>query len=152
MLAVRDKRGWAHKAEVRSNNLPARTPVSNEVVLLGRGQVESVVDVDRTHIDVVVGRCWSVDNDGPSNTVTVLRYGVRVIPRCSVLRQLHRVGTRKARRDGALSNTGHSVLVIGALLGDTCCEVSVPAGLPSWDKTYRANGSWSSCRSIGYGQ
>ena len=34
--------------------------------------------------NIVVGRCWSIDNDGPKDTFTILAREMAVVPCCAV--------------------------------------------------------------------
>lgn len=56
----------------------------NVVSHLEDSLVESFVDHDRTHVQVVVGSGRAVDDDGASATGTVLRESVGVVPTSAV--------------------------------------------------------------------
>ncbi len=60
-----------------------------------------------------------MNNDGASDTATILRQGVGVVPTSSVGRSKPLVGTLAKRRNGTFRHTGNTVLVVGAVLSDT---------------------------------
>lgn len=60
-----------------------------------------------------------MDDHRTADTITKLGESVRVVPAGAVLAGLEPVGAGVARGKGTLSDTGNTVLVVGALLNDT---------------------------------
>lgn len=80
---------------------------------------ENLVDHDGTHVIVVVSSGRSVNDNRSSNTTTVLRQGVRVVPTGSIRRSEPSVGADAQGSNSALSDTWNTVLVVCASLADT---------------------------------
>jgi len=80
---------------------------------------ESLVNHDGAHIIIVVCCGRSVDDDGASDTTSILSQGVRVIPTSSISRGVPNVGSGRSWCDSTLSNTGNTILVVRANLSDT---------------------------------
>lgn len=87
--------------------------------LLFSGDGESIVNHDSSHIIVIVGSRRPMNDHRATDTICILGKGVRVIPTSSVLLEEHGVSTRGTWCDGTLSNTRHTILIVGSLLGDT---------------------------------
>lgn len=93
--------------------------VGNALRKGGHSVVVPVRDRERTHVLVVVGSGGTLDNNRTDDTVTVLAREVRVVPGRTVLGGLEGVGLLLAWCDGALGDTGHTVLSVLVVLAET---------------------------------
>lgn len=93
--------------------------MGDSLVLLRSGNIEGIIDHDGAHVNVIVCSGRSMDDHRSPNAVAILCHGVRVIPARSVLVQLHRVATGRARSNTALGDAWNTVLVVGTFLCDT---------------------------------
>jgi len=67
--------------EIRDvGDLPGRSEVGDQLVLLSCRAGKGVVDHNSAHVDVVVGSCRTVDDHRPSDSFPILRHRVSMIP------------------------------------------------------------------------
>jgi len=83
------------------------------------GAVVPVGDRKRAGVDIVVGSGGTLNNDRTNETITVLAREVRVVPGSTVLRGLESVGLLLARCNGALGDTGNTILSVLVPLTET---------------------------------
>lgn len=88
------------------------------------GQVEDaliplLINHDSTKIQVVVRCSRSVDNDRTTNTSTVLRQQMAVVPSGTIGGCNPCVGSALTRSDTTFGDTWNTILVVGAVLQDT---------------------------------
>jgi len=108
VLAIQQVVGRSNRARMRRS-----------VCHLKYGGFEEIVDHDRAHVDVVIGRGRAMNDDRATDTSTELSQGVAVIPARSIGRGVPGIHPRCPRSDAAFRHAGHAILVIGSKLPNT---------------------------------
>ena len=87
--------------------------MGNNVGRLVGSSSKDIIDLNWPQINVIIGRSRTMDHNWASDTITVLRAEVRVVPRCAVVGSDEFVDLGITWCKSALSDTVDTVLVIG---------------------------------------